>query len=76
MALIKKDNFKKSDKSRVRVHETVKATYTVFEDDGIKYFQIDTYGSDYRQDKDTLSQSIQVDKDTAKYLIGLLVEIL
>lgn len=74
MALITKDNMKKLDKDRNRVHSKVRATYTTFTSDGKKYLQIDTYGSPTREMKDKLSQSIQVDKEMAKELIKLMVD--
>lgn len=75
MALITKDNMKKLDKDRNSVHSKVRATYTTFTSDGKKYFQIDTYGSPTREMKDKISQSIQIDKDTAKELIKLMMNI-
>lgn len=74
MALITKDNIKKMDKDRNCVHSKVRATYTSFTSDGKTYFQIDTYGSPNRELKDKISQSIQVDKETAKELIKILIE--
>lgn len=44
MALVKEDNLENLEKIRNTVHQEVEATYTVFEKDGEKYFQIDTYG--------------------------------
>ena len=37
-----------------------------------KYFQIDTYGSENRQLKDKISQSIQLNRDMAIELVELL----
>ena len=73
--LITKDNIKKLDKERNSVHSKVRATYTTFTSEGKKYFQIDTYGSPTREMKDKISQSIQIDKDTAKELIKLMMNI-
>ncbi len=73
MALITKDNIKKIDKDRNSVHSKVRATYTIFTSDGEKYFQIDTYGSPTREMKGKISQSIQIDKETAKELIKLMM---
>jgi len=75
MALITKDNIKKLDKERNSVHSKVRATYTTFTSEEKKYFQIDTYGSPTREMKDKISQSIQIDKDTAKELIKLMMNI-
>lgn len=74
MALITKDNIKKIDKDRNCVHNKVKATYTVFTSDGEKYFQIDTYGSPNRELKNKISQSIQLDKESAKEIIKLMMD--
>lgn len=72
MALIKKENLEKLEKTRNTIHQPVQATYTVFEKNGEKYFQIDTYGSPDREMPEKISQSIQVDKKMAEYLINLL----
>lgn len=39
---------------------------------GVKYFQIDMYGSDSRKVKGNVSQTIQIDKENAIKLIELL----
>lgn len=72
MALITADNLKKLDKQRNSVHAPVDATYSSFEKNGKKYFQIDTYGSDERKLTQKTSQVIQFDADTA----GSLMEIM
>lgn len=72
MALIKKERFSKITKDRIRVHDPAEATYSVFSDENTTYFQIDTYGSDSRKDKGKVSQSIQIDKETALERIGIL----
>lgn len=72
MALIEKMKFSKITKDRIRVHEPAEATYSVFSDGNNTYFQIDTYGSDSRKDKGKISQSIQIDKETALELIQIL----
>jgi len=40
--------------------------------DGSKLFQLSTYGSDTRQSKKKVSQTIQMDETTARELMGLL----
>ncbi|MBE6069372.1 MAG: methionyl-tRNA formyltransferase [Clostridium lundense] len=72
MALIKEENIKKLEKTRNTVHQPVESTYTVFENDGGKFFQIDTYGAPDRKMPEKISQSIQFDKRMAEYLIKLL----
>lgn len=72
MAQINRENIEKIDKQRNIVHDKVYATYTAFEINGKKYVQIDTYGRINRKNPEKLSQSIQFDKETAKFLIELL----
>ena len=54
----------------LRKQDIVKATYSVNKEDGL--FQIDTYGSSTRQNSDSVSQTIQMDKESAQQLIALL----
>lgn len=68
MAQISLDNIKKIEKNRNTIHEKVHAAYTVFEMDGEKYVQIDTYGRIDRENPEKISQSIQFDKETATFL--------
>lgn len=72
MAKIVKERLKRIEKERNSVHQVVQATYTVFEKDGERYFQIDTYGKDDREMPEKISQSFQVDKEMALELINLL----
>ena len=72
MALITKRNFSHIDKERNMLHESVEATYCTFTKGENKYFQIDTYGSEQRQLKAKLSQSIQIDREMAIELVALL----
>ncbi|MEC0269709.1 hypothetical protein [Paenibacillus anseongense] len=73
MALIVRKNLSKANKSKVSIHKQVEGTYTSFEGtDGKKYFQIDTYGSEDREIQHKISQSIQFDEDTAKYLFQVI----
>lgn len=74
MALIKKGHMQLLDKDRNYVHRTTEATYSVFTENGEKFFQIDTYGSEGRQIKDKVSQSVQFDKASALELIGILIK--
>lgn len=74
MAQIKKENFDRIEKNRNMVHDTVYATYTVFEQSGERYFQIDTYGKAGRENPDKISQSIQINKETAQVLVKLMQE--
>ncbi|MEQ8154926.1 MAG: methionyl-tRNA formyltransferase [Clostridiaceae bacterium] len=72
MALIKISKLKKLDKIRNSVHKEVIGTYTVFTHRDTKYFQIDTYGSEDREMPEKISQSIQFDFETAKFIIEIL----
>lgn len=72
MALLTEKNLKKLEKTRNTIHQQVQATYTVFEKNEERLFQIDTYGSPNRKMPEKISQSIQFDKKMAKYLIQLL----
>lgn len=73
MAQISLESIKKIEKNRNTVHEKVHTTYTVFEMDGKKYVQFDTYGRIDRENPEKISQSIQIDKETASFIVKLLV---
>ncbi|MCQ2416624.1 MAG: hypothetical protein MJ071_02300 [Oscillospiraceae bacterium] len=49
MALLNEANITREDKERNSVHTEVRAAYTVFEEGGKKYFQLDPYGKATRQ---------------------------
>ena len=73
MARINLDTIRKNDKDRNTVHTPVAATYTVFDTvDGEHYVQIDTYGKNDREIPGKVCQSIQFDKESAKFLVELL----
>jgi hypothetical protein len=72
MARIDLETIKRIDKDRNTIHTKVYTTYTAFEADGQKYFQIDTYGKSGREMPEKISQSIQFDKDSAQFLVELL----
>jgi len=72
MAQINLMNIKQIEKNRNVIHEKVYTTYTIFEDKGKRYVQIDTYGKVNRENPEKISQSIQFDKETAKFLVKLL----
>ena len=74
MAQINLQIIKKIDKSRNTIHDKVYSTYTIFEDSGEKYIQIDTYGRIERETPEKLSQSLQFDRETAKFIVNLLVK--
>lgn len=74
MAFINIDNIKKLEKEKNSIHKDVDATYSVFTSGKTdeKYLQIDTYGSSDRQIKGKISQSIQLNQQTAKILVEIL----
>lgn len=72
MAQINLNSIQRIEKSRNIVHEKVHATYTVFQADGEKYVQLDTYGRIGRENPEKISQSIQLDSETARFLIEIL----
>lgn len=74
MAQIILSKFKRIDKQRNTVHSKVFSTYTVFEENGDKYIQIDSYGNANREMPEKISQSFQFDKETAKFIVNLLIQ--
>ena len=72
MAQIDLHSIKKIEKARNLVHDKVPTTYTVFENDGNRFVQLDTYGKVGRELPEKASQSFQIARSTAKYLIELL----
>lgn len=74
MAQISIESIKRIEKERNSVHDKVSATYTVFEQDGAKYVHLDTYGRIGRENPEKISQSIQVDKETAELIVALLIK--
>lgn len=74
MAQINLENIKRIDKNRNSIHDKVYTTYTIFEADGNKYIQLDTYGRIDRENPEKISQSIQLDQKTAEFLVNLLVK--
>lgn len=74
MAQIDIETIKRINKERNSLHAKVFTTYTAFEQNGKKYFQIDTYGRADREMPEKISQSLQFDKDSARVLVNLLVK--
>lgn len=73
MARLNLDTIKKIEKERVSVHTKVTTTYSIFDENGERYVQIDTYGKNDRVIPEKISQSIQIDRECAKFLVKLLV---
>lgn len=74
MAQISLESIKKIEKYRNTIHEKVHTTYTIFEVNGEKYVQFDTYGRLDRENPEKVSQSIQLDRETAQFLVNILCE--
>ena len=74
MAQLDLDTIRKIEKERNSVHSKVTATYSVFEEDGRKYVQIDTYGKSDRVIPEKISQSVQFDRKSAKFIVKLLID--
>lgn len=74
MAQIDINNLKKVNKERNVIHDEVYATYTVFDNNGERFLQIDTYGKAERMNPEKISQSFQFNKVSAAYLVDLLVK--
>lgn len=74
MAQIDIGNLTKVNKERNSIHDQVYATYTVFDNNGEKYLQIDTYGKAVRENPEKISQSFQFNREAASYLANLVIE--
>ena len=72
MAQIDINRIEKLNKDRNTIHDKVYTTYSSFDSYGRHYVQIDTYGRSDREQPGKISQSIQLDKETASYLVDLL----
>ncbi|WP_455500679.1 methionyl-tRNA formyltransferase [Gemmiger sp.] len=72
MAQIGLDDIKRVEKNRPTIHDKVHSTYSTFDVDGSHYVQIDMLGRVGREMPGKLSQSIQLDKEAASFLVDLL----
>ena len=72
MAQINLKSIKRIEKQRNIVHDEVYSTYSVFEINGERYVQLDTYGRVGRENPEKLIQTIPLNRDTAKFLVDLL----
>ena len=59
-------------KQRTTVHDRVECSCTIFEVDGRRYLQLDTFGSPHRKLKNKVSQALQFDREGARRLRMLL----
>ncbi|WP_042149693.1 hypothetical protein [Paucisalibacillus sp. EB02] len=73
MAFIDVKKIKRVEKDCNLIHKEVEASYSSFSStNGTKYVQIDTYGTNDRLYRGKISQSIQIDKNSAEKLIQIL----
>ena len=72
MAQIDIKTIEKLNKERNFVHEKVYTTYSSFDNMGEHYVQIDTYGKSDRDLPGKISQSFQLDSETARFVYELL----
>lgn len=70
MALIK--NFVPKNIERYSIHDGIDAQYAAFERDGRFLLQIDTYGRNTREIPGKVSQSIQLDRNSAMALYEII----
>ncbi|SFK45026.1 methionyl-tRNA formyltransferase [Methylocapsa palsarum] len=70
MALLSK--FEQITMSRNSIHEEIESTYSVFEHDGQKFIQIDSYGRPERKIPGKKSQTFQLDKKGGRLLFDIL----
>ncbi|GGR70351.1 hypothetical protein GCM10010220_22990 [Streptomyces parvulus] len=72
MALIKE--FQSVSSESQRLHGPVTCGHRTFTTDGRRILQLDTYGSAERVIPDKISQSIQLDADSARELLKIITE--
>jgi hypothetical protein len=70
MALI--GEFSETQKERNQVHGVVECGYSIFEVEGARYLQLDTFGSTEREIPGKTSQSIQLNERSAAQLKTLI----
>ena len=70
MALV--TTLEKNRKEKQAVHKPTRCLSSVFEAEGRRYIQLDTYGSDEREHPEKVSQSIQFDRQAATQLLDFL----
>jgi hypothetical protein len=63
---------KKASKDRQSVHGPTDCSYSIFTHGGETYLQLDTYGSATRKHPEKISQSIQLNRVSAKQLKKLI----
>lgn len=70
MALVRKLDDKSIE--RPNLHKEIAASISVFENDGKKVVQIDSYGASDRMFPGKISQSLQFDEVSARQLLKIL----
>jgi hypothetical protein len=70
MALSKSFEHKSMDRNSI--HDRIDATYTIFERDGRKFIQVDSYGRAEREIPGKTSQTFQLDGKFARDLFDIL----
>ena len=73
MALI--EGFAERSIERPRLHEPTRCRYAVVDVAGSRRLQLDTYGSRDRVELDKVSQSVQLDLDSARELIAIIYRV-
>lgn len=74
MARLSKSKLERVEKERYTKHKVVRATYSSYYLNDDKYFQIDTFGKEDREFPEKISQTVQIDKDMAVFLVKLLIK--
>lgn len=74
MARVKFDELEKIDRTTTSLHVPVDAAYSVYDKNGQRYFQLDTYGCPDRKLTRKTSQTIQLSRSDAISLIRLLMK--
>ncbi|WP_225641427.1 hypothetical protein [Streptomyces werraensis] len=72
MALI--NEFEPASSDVQRIHGPVTCGYRAFTVDGRRILQLDTYGSAERAILNKISQSVQLDAEGARTLLGIITE--
>jgi hypothetical protein len=73
MALVERfERFERKSMERNSVHEPIDAKFTSFDSGEQRYLQIDTYGRATREMPGKLSQTIQLNKQSAQELIAII----
>ncbi|BCG95028.1 methionyl-tRNA formyltransferase [Mesorhizobium sp. 131-2-1] len=65
-------DFVRGTLQRVSLHDPIDATYFTYEMDGRRLLQINTAGRKDREIPNKVSQSIQLDQDSAEQLFAIL----